>query len=194
MLNNMKNGTAPPPPTTTATYTTIPISGSDVISRSIYNISSFLSLRRPWTEVLASGVFDRPESLSAAAQRLRKNLAYFRLNYGIFLCACALLSLIGTPLYLILISAVFALWLIFYFFREDPLYLWGHSIRDRFVLAALICVTLVTFWFARVVESVVVGLGLGLVVLAFHGVFRNPEGLFMDEAEAASSGLIGRTV
>ncbi|KAK9156455.1 hypothetical protein Sjap_003935 [Stephania japonica] len=71
-----------------------PISCSDVISRTIYNMSSFLSLL--------------------------KKLYLFR--------------------------------------EEDPLYLWGHSIGDLHHLAGLICVTAVTFWFARVVESVVVGL------------------------------------
>ncbi|KAF8414330.1 hypothetical protein HHK36_002331 [Tetracentron sinense] len=173
------------------TYTTIPISGNDVISRSFQNISAFISCRRPWPEFIAAGVFDRPESLSYAGDRLRKNANYFRLNYAIIVLTFTLLSLVGNPLCMLLISAIFALWLILYFFREDPLFVRGHHLSDRVILVGLIAVSAVLVWFTGVVQNMIIGVGTGLVISAVHGVFRNPDGLFLDENEAVSRGLIG---
>ncbi|XP_043689275.1 PRA1 family protein G2 [Telopea speciosissima] len=174
-----------------ATNTTIPISGDDVISRSLFNLSAFLSRCRPWQEFVAAGVFDMPEPLTSAGDRLRKNGNYFRLNYGILLLACSALSLLAKPIDLLFVLAVFALWLIFSVFREDPLIMWGYHVSDRMVLLALILLSFSAVWFTGVLHNLIVGLCIGLLLSAIHGVFRNSDGLFMDEGEAASTGLIG---
>ncbi|XP_048425311.1 PRA1 family protein B1-like [Pyrus x bretschneideri] len=41
--------------------------------------------------------------------------------------------------------------------------------------------------------NVTLGLGVGLVLCGVHGLLRNTEGLFLNENEAASQGLIGPT-
>ncbi|XP_010252890.1 PREDICTED: PRA1 family protein G2-like [Nelumbo nucifera] len=178
------------PSSATATYTTIPISGNDVISRSLHNLFSFISQRRPWPEFISPDTFNRPHSLAHAGDRLRKNAVHFRLNYALLVLTCALLSLIGTPLYLLLIAAIFGLWLVLYLFREDPLFLWGHHVGDRAVLVGLVLVSVVAIWFTGVAGNMIMGIGTGLVISAVHGVFRNPDGLFLDENEAMSQGLI----
>ncbi|XP_028117413.1 PRA1 family protein G2-like [Camellia sinensis] len=86
-----------------------PISGDDVISRSIQNVSDTVSRHRPWSEFIAAGVFDSPESLSAAGLRLQKHSTYFSINYAILISICAAFSILLTPISLISYAAVFAL-------------------------------------------------------------------------------------
>ncbi|KAA8523485.1 hypothetical protein F0562_009908 [Nyssa sinensis] len=182
--------TTPPAAAAATTYTTIPISGADVISRSVQNISNSISRHRPWPEFIAAGVFDRPESLSAAGIRLRRNAKYFSINYAILISTIAAASLLGTPIALIVFASIFALWLILYFFREDPMIVWGHHVSDRLVMVGLVLVTAVAVCFTGTVNNLLIGIAVGLLILAVHGVLRNPEGLFLDEDDAFSNGTL----
>ncbi|RWR95749.1 PRA1 family protein G2 isoform X1 [Cinnamomum micranthum f. kanehirae] len=179
------------PSTTPATYTTIPISASDVISRSFQNLSSSFSLLRPLSDLFPSAGFDRPDSLSSAKARLFTNLSYFRVNYALLLLTCALFSLLfHSPLSLLLISALFLLWLLLFFFREDPLILWGCHVADSWLLGGLVVVSILSVWGLGVFWNLVIGVGIGVLAVVAHGVFRNGDGLFLGEEEAASKGLI----
>ncbi|KAH6822837.1 hypothetical protein C2S53_017236 [Perilla frutescens var. hirtella] len=172
-------------------YTTIPISGIDVVSRSTQNLSASLSRCRPWPEFLATiSALDFPPSLSAASVRLRCNAAYFSVNYAIIVTACAAASLISTPIALLLIGSVFFLWLILHFFREDPLLIWGRHVSDWAVICGLVVLSAVALWLTGPLNSLSIGIIVGLLISAVHGALRNPEGLFLDENDAVSSGLI----
>ncbi|KAG8386569.1 hypothetical protein BUALT_Bualt03G0162000 [Buddleja alternifolia] len=177
-------------PTTNAaaTYTTIPISGIDVVSRSTQNLSACLSRSRPWPEFLTTtAALDFPTSLSDASLRFRRNATYFSVNYAIIITACAAVSLIGTPIALIVIGFVFFLWLILHFFREDPLLVWGHHISDLGVILGLVLVSVAALWMTGPLNSLSIGIGVGLLISVVHGVLRNPEGLFLDENDAVSN-------
>lgn len=174
-----------------ATYTTIPISGADVVSRSTQNLSTCLSRCRPWPEFFATiAALDLPSSISAASLRFRRNGAYFSVNYAIIITACAALSLIGTPVALIIVGFVFFLWLILHFFREDPLLILGRQVSDWAVILGLVVVSAVALWTTGPLNSLSMGIGVGLLISVVHGVLRNPEGLFLDENDAVSNGLI----
>ncbi|XP_068311079.1 PRA1 family protein G2-like [Pyrus communis] len=151
---------------TATTYTSIPISvsGSDAITRSIKNLNDAVSRRRPWSEFASS--ISRLDSLSSALTRIQTNANHFRVNYLLLIASCGALSLIGSPRWLLVTAAVVGLWLVIYVCREDH-------------LSGLVKVTL--------------GLGVGLVLCGVHGLLRNTEGLFLNENEAASQGLIGPT-
>ncbi|KAL7130683.1 hypothetical protein ABFS83_13G150400 [Erythranthe nasuta] len=162
-----------------ATYTTIPISGIDVVSRSAQNLSACLSRCRPWPEFLATiSALDFPPSLSAAYIRFRRNGSYFSVNYTIIITACAALSLIGSPVALVIIGFVFFLWLILHFFREDPLLIWGHHVSDWAVVMGLGLVSVAALWITGPLSSLSIGIGVGLSISVVHGVLRNPEGFF----------------
>ncbi|KAK4484723.1 hypothetical protein RD792_007315 [Penstemon davidsonii] len=177
-----------------ATYTTIPISATDVILRSMQNLSVSISRRRPWPEFLATTAsLNFPNSLSAATLRFRINSSYFSVNYAIIVTACAAASLIGSPIALIVFGFVFFLWLILHFFREDPLLLWGRHVSDWAVILGLVLVTIAAFWITGPLNSLSIGISVGLLVSVIHGVLRNPEGLFLDENDAVSNGLIVST-
>ncbi|KAL7593524.1 PRA1 family protein G2 [Lactuca sativa] len=178
-------------PTPATTYTTIPISGTDVIFRSFQNLSSFLSLHRPWSEFISGAdSFDRPASLTLTGTRLGVNSKYFGVNYGIIITICAAVSLIGDPTTLLVFASVFTLWLVLYFFREDPMVVWGHHVHDHLVTAALVLVTGVSIWIRGFVTSLLIGIAVGILFSVVHGVFRNPQGIYLDEQDAASDGLI----
>ncbi|KVI10275.1 PRA1 family protein G2-like [Cynara cardunculus var. scolymus] len=182
---------SPTPATTATTYTTIPISGTDVIFRSFQNLSSFLSLRRPWPEFISTtGSFDRPDSLNHAGTRLRVNSKYFGVNYGIIITACAAVSLIGDPTTLLVFASVFTLWLVLYFFREDPMVVWGHHVHDHLVTAGLVFITGISIWIIGFVSNLLIGIGLGVLISVVHGVLRNPQGIYLDENDAEFEGLI----
>ena len=159
---------------TPATYASIPISGADVISRSFQNLSTAVSSRRPWPELVAANAFHRPDSLTVAGERIRKNASYFLINYTILILGCAMISVVGTPISLMVWALVLGMWLIFYFFREDPLFVGGRQVSDRLVLLCLGLGSVLAVWFTGVLENLVVGVGIGLFVCCVHAVSRNP--------------------
>uniref|UniRef100_A0A7N0U5C8 PRA1 family protein n=1 Tax=Kalanchoe fedtschenkoi TaxID=63787 RepID=A0A7N0U5C8_KALFE len=173
-----------------ATYTTIPISSGDVLSRSFQSFTSSISRYRPWPEFIDLGTFDFPESISAVLDRVKKNARYFFVNYAIVISICAALSLIGSPLSLIVVAVVCGLWSLLYFFREDPLLVFGRVVGDRLVLTGLIVVSVIVVWSLGVASNLLWGTAIGIAASIVHGVFRNPQGLFLDEDEAFSDGLI----
>ncbi|XP_055823126.1 PRA1 family protein G2 [Solanum dulcamara] len=180
-----------PTSVTTATYTTIPISGGDVINRSIQNLYTFLSRSRPWPEFLAgASAVDIPTSFSDAAIRVRRNFKYFSVNYAIVISACAACSLIGSPVLLIFASLISASWLILLFFREDPMVVLGHQVSDLAVISVLVTVSASTVWFTGILNNLMIGIVIGVLLSVIHGGLRNPEGLFVDEDDAVSTGLI----
>ncbi|KAL3851072.1 hypothetical protein ACJIZ3_012954 [Penstemon smallii] len=177
--------------TAAAPYNTIPISTIDVVSKSTTNLFAYLSRHRPWPEFLATtSALDFPPSLSDATLRFRRNATYFSINYAIVVAAFAAASLIGSPIALIIIGFVFFLWLVFYFFREDQLLLLGRHVSDFAVILGLVLISIAALWITGPLNSLSTGIGLGLVVSVIHGVLRNPEGLFLDENDAVSNGLI----
>ncbi|KAB2616753.1 PRA1 family protein G2-like [Pyrus ussuriensis x Pyrus communis] len=178
---------------TATTYTSIPISvsGSDAITRSIKNLNDAVSRRRPWSEFASS--ISRLDSLSSALTRIQTNANHFRVNYLLLIALCGALSLIGSPRWLLVTAAVVGLWLVIYVFREDPLEVWGHHVSDWAVMAGLVVVSGLVAWASSGLVNVTLGLGVGLVLCGVHGLLRNTEGLFLNENEAASQGLIGPT-
>ncbi|PON88866.1 Prenylated rab acceptor [Trema orientale] len=176
----------------TATYTTIPISPGDVISRSFQNLSAAASRRRPWPEFVASSALDRPpRSLSHALDRIRTNAKRFRVNYAILVCGCAAVSLVGTPFSLVVTAAVVALWLLLYWFREDPLVVWGHQLGDRALLLSLLLLSIAALTcLTNAASSLLMAAGVGITLCALHSLLMNPDAFFLDEDEAASANLI----
>ncbi|XP_027062098.1 PRA1 family protein G2 [Coffea arabica] len=197
MINHIMNSISPAPADADAdadadapTYTTIPISGADVITRSIQNLTASFSRCRPWPDFLATSAIDLPSSLSAASLRLRKNVRYFSTNYAVVASTCAAVSLIGSPVALTVVGFGFALWLVLFFFREDPMVIMGRHISDRAVIVALVLCSAAIIWFTGALTSLLMGVSVGVVVVAIHGLLRNTEGLFLDENDGVTDGLV----
>ncbi|KAL6496159.1 hypothetical protein OROGR_029417 [Orobanche gracilis] len=145
-----------------------------------------LANRRSWTEVIDRSAFSKPESVSEATLRLRKNYTYFRTNYLVVITAVLAISLLTNPFSLILLSGLLASWLFLYVFRQssDPqINLFGHQFSDRETLLFLIVLTVVIIFLTSVGSVLVSALMVGVGIVCLHGAFRAPEDLFLDEQE-----------
>ncbi|KAH6806824.1 prenylated RAB acceptor 1.B4 [Perilla frutescens var. frutescens] len=181
---------APPPPSnTTAGNQQLSSSNPSVrlfISTISENIRFGLANRRPWLELADRSAFSKPESLSEATLRLRKNYNYFRTNYLTIITAVLAISLLTNPFSLILLSGLLAGWLFLYVFRQStdpPIVLFGRQFSDRESLLFLIVSTVVVIFLTSVGSVLVSALMIGVAIVSLHGAFRSPEDLFLDEQE-----------
>lgn len=151
-----------------------------------------LSNRRPWIELVDRTAFSRPDSLSEATSRVRKNFSYFRVNYLTLLALVLAVSLLYHPFTLLLLLSLLAAWLFLYAYRpsDQPLVILGRTFSDGETLIGLILLTVIVV-FLTSAGSLLISAGMvGLAIVAAHGAFRVPEDLFLDDQDpSGSSGL-----
>lgn len=150
------------------------------------NIRFGLANRRPWLELADRSAFSKPESISEATLRLRKNYNYFRTNYLTIVTAVLAISLLSNPFSLFLLSGLLAAWLFLYVFRQSsdpPIVLFGRQFSDRESLLFLIVSTVAVIFLTSVGSVLVSALMIGVAIVSLHGAFRAPEDLFVDEQE-----------
>lgn len=66
----------------------------------------------------------------------------------------------------------------------------GHQVSDLAVISGLATVSAIVVWYTGILNSLMIGIMMGVLLSVIHGSLRNPEGLFVDEDDAVSSGLI----
>ncbi|KAI4341865.1 hypothetical protein MLD38_026538 [Melastoma candidum] len=156
--------------------------------------SSALSQRRPWSELLDRSAFSKPESISDATLRLRKNYSYFRLNYLLLVSAFLTLSLLTHPFSLLLLLSLLSAWLFLFLLRtpnSPPLVFLGRTYSDRETLGILIALTAFVLFLTSVGSVIISALFVGVAVVCLHGAFRVPEDLFLDDQEpGAATGFL----
>uniref|UniRef100_A0A7C8Z870 PRA1 family protein n=1 Tax=Opuntia streptacantha TaxID=393608 RepID=A0A7C8Z870_OPUST len=201
----MASSTAPPilpvstpqPTTTTTTSTTATSSASPpppsafraFISRLHDQIKDGLSQRRPWAELIDRTAFSKPESLSDASTRLRKNYSYFRVNYLALLTGVLALSLLAHPFSLLTLLALLAAWCFLYLFRpsDQPLLLFGRSFSDKETLGLLVILSVFVIFLTSVGSLLMSAVVIGVAIVCVHGAFRVPEDLFLDDQEPSGA-------
>ncbi|PON85841.1 Prenylated rab acceptor [Trema orientale] len=149
--------------------------------------SHALSNRRPWTELIDRTAFSRPSSFSDAASRVRKNAAYFRVNYLTLLAIVLAYFLISHPLSLLTLTLLVGAWLFLYALRpsDQPLLILGRTFSHTQTLTALGLVTVVAVLVTGLVSLLVSAAIVAVAVVCGHGAFRDPEDLFLDEQESS---------
>ncbi|XP_009597143.1 PRA1 family protein B4-like [Nicotiana tabacum] len=162
------------------------------INRISDTIRGGLSNRRPWSELVDRSAFSKPESVSDATLRIRKNYSYFRTNYLSLIAVVLAFSLITNPFSLILLTGLLAAWLFLYLFRpsDPPLVLFGRQFSERETLGVLIVSTVVVIFLTSVGSVLVSALMVGLAIVCTHAAFRAPEDLFLDEQESPATGFL----
>lgn len=151
-----------------------------------------LSQRRPWSELVDRNSLTRPESISDAALRIRKNYTYFRVNYLSLVAAVLAISLLTNPFSLILLLGLLAAWLFLYLFRpsDPPLVVFGRTFSERETLGVLVVLSIVVIFLTSVGSVLISALMVGVAIVCAHGAFRVPEDLFLDEQEPAATGFL----
>ncbi|PSS23852.1 PRA1 family protein [Actinidia chinensis var. chinensis] len=151
-----------------------------------------LAQRRPWAELVDRSAFSKPESVSDATLRIRKNYAYFRVNYLTCLAAVLALSLLTNPFSLLTLLALAAAWLFLYLFRpsDPPLVVFGRTFSERETLGVLIVASVVVIFLTSVGSVLISAFMVGFAIICAHSAFRAPEDLFLDDQEPASTGFL----
>lgn len=162
------------------------------ISRLSSSIRQGLSQRRPWSELLDRTSFSRPDTLSEAASRVRKNFSYFRVNYVTLLAVVLAFSLLSHPLSLLVLLALLGAWVFLYLFKpsDQPVVIFGRNFSDREMLGILVVSTIVVVFLTSVGSLLISALLVGLALVCTHGAFRVPEDLFLDDQEPANAGFL----
>ncbi|KAI5670430.1 hypothetical protein M9H77_10794 [Catharanthus roseus] len=162
------------------------------INRLSSSLRQGFSQRRPWSELIDRTSFARPDTLSEAASRVRKNFSYFRVNYISVLALVLALSLLSHPLSLLVLFALLGSWCFLYLFKpsDQPLVIFGRTFSDRETLGILVVSTIVVVFLTSVGSLLISALLIGLGIVCTHGAFRVPEDLFLDDQEPANVGFL----
>uniref|UniRef100_M4C778 PRA1 family protein n=1 Tax=Brassica campestris TaxID=3711 RepID=M4C778_BRACM len=162
------------------------------INRISETVSNGLSQRRPWSELADRSALSKPESISDAALRIRKNYSYFKVNYLAVATAIVGFSLVTHPFSLAFLLCLLASWLFLYLFRpsDQPIVVLGRTFSDRETLGCLILFSIFVVFLTDVGSVLVSAVMVGVALICAHGAFRAPEDLFLDEQEPAATGFL----
>ncbi|GLI67258.1 hypothetical protein VaNZ11_011441 [Volvox africanus] len=155
-----------------------------IVTRLKDYVSNIVKQRKPWSEVTDKSAFSKPSNLTEATSRLRKNAAYFKVNYLIIMMLTTAVTFIMHPGSLLILGLVAASWVYFFMIRTAPLQIGGRTISDREKLIGMSALSFITIFFLTSVGTVFFSaLSLSLAVIAAHGAFREPDNLFIDDGE-----------
>ncbi|TYH67784.1 hypothetical protein ES332_D06G211800v1 [Gossypium tomentosum] len=162
------------------------------LSRFTSSIRQGLSQRRPWYELIDRSAMARPDNLTDAYSRIRKNLSYFKVNYITLLVVVLAFSILSHPLSLLVLLGLLAAWVFLYLFRpsDQPLVIFGRTFSDRETLGALVVLTVFVVLLTSVGSLLISALLVGVAIVCIHGAFRVPEDLFLDDQEPANTGFL----
>lgn len=162
------------------------------LSRFTSSIRQGLSQRRPCYELIDRSAMARPDNLTDAYSRIRKNLSYFKVNYITLLVVVLAFSILSHPLSLLVLLGLLAAWVFLYLFRpsDQPLVVFGRTFSDRETLGALVVLTVFVVFLTSVGSLLISALLVGVAIVCIHGAFRVPEDLFLDDQEPANSGFL----
>ncbi|GMH29106.1 hypothetical protein Nepgr_030949 [Nepenthes gracilis] len=183
--NTAANATAQSPPIATPAFRSF-------INHLHDQVRNGFAQRRPWAELVDRSAFTKPESLSEAVQRVRKNYSYFRVNYLSFVALVLAFSLLSHPGSLIILLALVAAWIFLYLFRpsDPPLVLFGRTFSERETLGILIVFSAIVVFLTSVGSVLISALMVGSAIVCAHGAFRVPEDLFLDEQVPEATGFL----
>lgn len=153
------------------------------------NAAASVREAKPWSEVLDRTAMAKPNGMTEATSRMRKNVAYFRVNYGIVGVSTTAVVLLMNPWSIIVLAFLALIWAYSYVVRTTPFVINGRELSDREKFMSLCGVSLVVIFFLTSVGSILFyALGLSMLLIGAHAAFRVPDDLFLDEVPESSGG------
>ncbi|CAD7697632.1 unnamed protein product [Ostreobium quekettii] len=150
--------------------------------------SGILKQGKPWSEVMDRTSFSRPQNLTEATSRLKKNVAYFKINYLIVVIMAITVCMLMNPGSLMVLCALLVAWLYVFVIRTTPLVIGNHTLSDQTKLLGMAAISFVVIFFLTSVGAVVFGaLSIGFCLITLHGATRAPDDLFLDDAQAPAA-------
>lgn len=117
-----------------------------------------------------------------AITRLRKNFAYYRVNYGIVGLATTSLVMLVNPWSLVVLACLALVWIYAYLLRSTPFNFNGREISEREKFMALAGGSLVVVFLLTSVGTVIFyALALSALFIGLHGALKVPDDLFLDD-------------
>jgi hypothetical protein len=154
-------------------------------------LGNLLKERKPWSELLDRTAFSRPANFAEATGRLKKNAAYFRVNYLAFMLVVTVTCMVLNPTSLLVLGCLALLWAYFFGIRKDPIVIGGRTFSEREKFLGLTVTSAIMIFFVTSVGTILfTALGISVAVIGLHGACRVPDDLFTDEVEQ-QSGLLG---
>lgn len=135
---------------------------------------------------------NKKKLLKKATARIRKNAAYFRVNYGLVIAGVTAAAMAVNPAALAVVAILGACWAWLFGVRTAPLVINGRQFSERETLVGAAAVSAVVVFFLTSVGTVLfTALGISVAAIAAHGATRVPDELFTDEIEGSSGGAGG---
>lgn len=174
-----------PPATTPSSGPPSANAARALLNRVNESVKHALAQQRPWHELVDRNSFAKPESLAEASNRIKKNLSYFRVNYGIVLVAMVAISILWSPFSILCLALLGGMWFYVFMVRVEPLVIYGRVLSEREKFIALVAVTiLIMFGLTKTGAVLLSGIIIGSAAVAAHGAFRVPDDLFLDDQDA----------
>ncbi|GFH23136.1 PRA1 family protein, partial [Haematococcus lacustris] len=170
--------------------------------------STIFKQQKPWAEVVDRTALSKPANLAEALGRIKKNTAYFKVNYLVVVLTTCVVTFLMHPSSLFVLGLLLAAWIYLLFIRQQPVVISGRQLRcvgadpvpccgayssqgnmtsvcsDREKMMAMSAISFVTIFFLTSVGTVFFSaLSISLAVVCAHGALREPDNLFIDDAE-----------
>ncbi|QDZ20324.1 prenylated rab acceptor family protein [Chloropicon primus] len=148
--------------------------------------SNLLRSSKPWVEFVDRKSFSKPESLTNAVGRVRKNVAYFGVNYLLLMLVVLVLYLIAKPSSIIWLLLLSAMWLYVMAVNPGPVTIGGRTFSqmEKLIGASVVSV-LAIFYFSEVGSILLYAALSGVGLICIHGAVMTPENLFSDDGSPA---------
>ena len=152
--------------------------------------SNLIKSSKPWTEFVDRNSFSKPETFYGAVGRVRKNVAYFGINYLLLMLIVLVLFLIAQPSSIIWLLVLSSMWLYVMAVNPGPVTIGGRTFSQMEKLIGTSVFSVITIFYFSSVGSVLFYAALsGVGLIAIHGSLRTPENLFSNDSTTNSAGL-----
>ncbi|KAF3436207.1 hypothetical protein FNV43_RR23299 [Rhamnella rubrinervis] len=137
--------------------------------------------------------FTCPSTFGEATARIKHNLSYFGFTYAMFVLLIINLSSLLLPDLAVVFSANYLMWLLIYFFHDDPFVVFNRTVDDSIILRVLGVFNVLLFLSTFVPLNLLVPILIASAVAVIHATFRGTEDLPSELQEVGGDAELSET-